>query len=815
MLSRSVFRFGSRVIDLRARTLHAAQGDVSLEPKVFDCLAYLIEHRDRAIGRDELIAAVWGKVDVSDAMLGQAVLKARRAIGDDGRAQGAIRTVPRFGYRWIAPVEAVAEPPAPAPVAESSAGAASGELPASTWPDEASLADAVVDAASDTDARPAPRPARRPRRWRAFAVAIAATLAVGGATLALLRAPQPMPADAGRDAPRADRLVLVLPMRVRSAIADDAWLRLGLLALVEQSLREVPGVEPMAAEAAIAAAGKDDAPPNLDALRERTRAAVVVASEAQHRGTGWAMAATIDDGGHLQQVQAEGTDAVGTAAALADRIRQALDPRPGGSERRSVDPAVRELAARMQAALYAGQSSRALELADAAPAPAATATDIVALRAQALLNLGRYDDMAAPLGALSLSPEAHWRATALVLRAKSEAERRRPQAALPDLQAAIALLDPVDDRALLARALSGLGLTQLQLGDVDAAEASLLRARMTVEPARQPLDMARSDQNLGIVAVRRGRHDEASALFRRAADTFAAFGMVEAEAAALVNVGIVEMQRLDDTAALVATRRAASLAAKIETGELRREAGLLEADALAQSGRLAQADARYAAIERDAPADAADTAAWARLGRAALALERGDRAAARALLDAVPANDDPRLRVRAAVLRLRWALADGNRAEAAAAAGRSELLEPPHGAADSDDVAARVARAQWLATIDAAGAASAFDEALALARRVGSPLALRDAAVPYARFRLARGELDPARTLAALVAPCADRDFLCARCVFEVARVDGDALAANRHEAAARRLAGERAFNPDMPMPGSSAGRQQAVTTHP
>jgi DNA-binding winged helix-turn-helix (wHTH) protein len=53
---------------------------------------------------------VWGKADVTDAMLGQAVLKARRALDDDGRRQRFIRTVPRFGYEWIAPARRCNEP---------------------------------------------------------------------------------------------------------------------------------------------------------------------------------------------------------------------------------------------------------------------------------------------------------------------------------------------------------------------------------------------------------------------------------------------------------------------------------------------------------------------------------------------------------------------------------------------------------------------------------------------------------------------------------------------------------------------------------
>src|SRR5688500_13895907 len=127
---RPVYRFGDYRLDPSARELSCAGVLTTLSPKVFDVLAYLVEHRDRAIGRDELIAAVWGRADVSDTLLGQTVLKARRAIGDTGNEQTMIRTVPRFGYRWIAelsieaplpPVSGSAPAPAAAHIDESAA----------------------------------------------------------------------------------------------------------------------------------------------------------------------------------------------------------------------------------------------------------------------------------------------------------------------------------------------------------------------------------------------------------------------------------------------------------------------------------------------------------------------------------------------------------------------------------------------------------------------------------------------------------------------------------------------------------------------
>lgn len=70
---------------------------MNLSPIVFDCIAYLIQHRDRAVGRDELVAAVWGRTSVSDAVMGKTILIARRAIGDTADEQRFLRTVPRFG----------------------------------------------------------------------------------------------------------------------------------------------------------------------------------------------------------------------------------------------------------------------------------------------------------------------------------------------------------------------------------------------------------------------------------------------------------------------------------------------------------------------------------------------------------------------------------------------------------------------------------------------------------------------------------------------------------------------------------------------
>jgi len=93
------YRFGDYELHPHSRELRCGGAPVSLPLKSFDCLVYLIERSQRAVGRDELISAVWGRADVSDALLGQTLARARRAVGDSGEAQSVIRTVPRFGYQ--------------------------------------------------------------------------------------------------------------------------------------------------------------------------------------------------------------------------------------------------------------------------------------------------------------------------------------------------------------------------------------------------------------------------------------------------------------------------------------------------------------------------------------------------------------------------------------------------------------------------------------------------------------------------------------------------------------------------------------------
>jgi DNA-binding winged helix-turn-helix (wHTH) protein/predicted ATPase len=91
-------------IDLQRYELRYAGKRVKLEPQVFNVLAYLIQHRDRVVTKEELLAHLWSGRFVSEATLSSRLMGARRAIGDRGREQRLIQTVHGRGYRFIATV---------------------------------------------------------------------------------------------------------------------------------------------------------------------------------------------------------------------------------------------------------------------------------------------------------------------------------------------------------------------------------------------------------------------------------------------------------------------------------------------------------------------------------------------------------------------------------------------------------------------------------------------------------------------------------------------------------------------------------------
>ena len=97
-----IFQFGGYHLNTLLLELRHEDSPVHIEPQVFDLLRLLIENRDRIVGKDEIIDAVWDGRIVSEATMSSRMSAARRAVGDDGRRQEVIRTLPRRGFRFVA-----------------------------------------------------------------------------------------------------------------------------------------------------------------------------------------------------------------------------------------------------------------------------------------------------------------------------------------------------------------------------------------------------------------------------------------------------------------------------------------------------------------------------------------------------------------------------------------------------------------------------------------------------------------------------------------------------------------------------------------
>lgn len=75
-----------------------------LEPKIMDVLMQLVRRSGQVVSKDELAAAVWAGVFVSDSVVTRAIAELRRVFGDDVRAPRYIETIAKRGYRLLPPV---------------------------------------------------------------------------------------------------------------------------------------------------------------------------------------------------------------------------------------------------------------------------------------------------------------------------------------------------------------------------------------------------------------------------------------------------------------------------------------------------------------------------------------------------------------------------------------------------------------------------------------------------------------------------------------------------------------------------------------
>src|SRR5579872_5649070 len=119
-LENRVYRFAGFTLEPAERRLSESGNPVALTPKVFDTLVLLVERAGHVVSKDELMKLLWPRGYVDESNLTKHIWLIRRALGDGEQESRFIETVPKAGYRFVAPVAAgrpapLPEPPAPAP----------------------------------------------------------------------------------------------------------------------------------------------------------------------------------------------------------------------------------------------------------------------------------------------------------------------------------------------------------------------------------------------------------------------------------------------------------------------------------------------------------------------------------------------------------------------------------------------------------------------------------------------------------------------------------------------------------------------------
>ena len=108
--SAPAFEFGPFRLEPDERRLVRDGDPVTIAPKAFDLLVFMVERSGRLLKKEELMEHLWPGVFVEEVNLAQNISAIRRVLGGDGR-DAYIKTVAGAGYRFVA---AVRETPAPA-----------------------------------------------------------------------------------------------------------------------------------------------------------------------------------------------------------------------------------------------------------------------------------------------------------------------------------------------------------------------------------------------------------------------------------------------------------------------------------------------------------------------------------------------------------------------------------------------------------------------------------------------------------------------------------------------------------------------------
>lgn len=304
------WRWGAYLLRPAQRQLWRAGALVEVEDRVLDLLLLLLQNRDRALDRQEVIGAIWGRRPVSDATLRQLVYKARRVVGDDGEHQATISTLYGRSLQWVAPAEPVYEPEGTATV-DAAAGTGPAARPGVPAPVEGAQRSGLA--------------LPRKRLWFA-GIAVAVVVVVLAGVFAALRwsgrrdSPSPVPhssAAAGRATPAYTTLA-VLPFKDLDPGQDQQYVSDGLTEELINRLARMPRLRVTARTSSFVFRDK---PVDVREAARRLGVAHVLEGSVQRSGDQWRVrVALVDAHGNYELWANEYDVGAGDLLDMEDRI---------------------------------------------------------------------------------------------------------------------------------------------------------------------------------------------------------------------------------------------------------------------------------------------------------------------------------------------------------------------------------------------------------------------------------------------------------------------------------------------------------------
>lgn len=770
-------------VDPAARELWKGDRLVELPPHVFDFLCHLIKHRERAVGRDELVAAVWGKTEVSDTLVGQTVMRIRRELGDDGKDPRIVRTIPRFGYRWVL---------------ETDSGKGGVATPAHhdiASPDQQPASESALPDPMD-HARPSSVPAWHGPKWfRSFSWLLPVVVLLVAAVLLMPVKQSPGP-ELAKIPPRQLTAAVLLAELDQGTQPEWSWLRFGVMDAVSSRLRST-GLPAVPSESVIALLGTSSGQSNLQ-LRKAAKVSLLVRPSVSEAGGGWQVRLDAEDGEGLQvSVDAQARDAIQAARSATDSLLRALGHEAPAElvEEEPLDQFVH----RLDAAILADDPETAKGLIRLAP-PAQRSLPEVGLRmAKIDFRTGRSGEALERLQSLLEQASAQ---SQPVLRAgilnglgslaiRSEEQNK----AVEYFSEAVSLLESRNDPAQLGEAYLGRAAATTELNRFDDAMADYARARVALRQANDTLALLRVDADEGFLDLQRGLPALALPQLASASQGFEQWGALNE--AIFTRLGEIEahLSLLQINEALDVVAGADHLAQRVENRTTLTSLALTKSLALAAAGRWSHARSLLNDLRESTPPLSSTTEAGVAGQLAAILLDEGKPQEALSMIESVAEKMVlPRQateRADAYWVGLNALVQLGDRSTAAAELEKFELwaskTENAHAL-----MLAQLARARFGWRFGVGDYHSEFAKAVQMAEASGVPAEIASATGAYADILLAEGDLEQASTQVGRLSRWSDLDYQCAVLEARLYAALGKDEARQAALARARSLAGER-----------------------